>query len=272
MANEQTDMETPILYHSDMSPCAAKVRTQLAEKEISWKGVKLNLRAGDAQRPDYVRLNPLQVVPTLVDAGHAVIESNIILEYVEDRWKQTPLRPTKPESTARMRLWMKQLDDGVHAATGTVSICIALRHQFLARKPEELRAWLDNMADEARRERARAAIENGMDAPQFAVAVRRFVKLIDDFEKSLAENPWLAGDGYSLADIAFSPYMLRLDHLGFADLIKRRPRVAEWKDRLFAKRSFVLGVLDWLDPAYIDLFDRERPAAQERIREIATSA
>lgn len=264
-------MSDLILYHNAMSTCAAKVRIQLAEKGIPWKGVALDLRAGDAQKADYVKLNPLQVVPTLVDRGQVIIESNVILEYVEDRWNLTPLRPIKPESIAKMRLWMKQLDDGVHAATGAVSMCIAFRRQFLARKPEELRAWLDNMVDPARRERSRAAIEEGMDAPHFAPAVRRFVKLLDEFEEALTQTAWLAGEDYSLADIAYSPYMLRLDHLGFSDLIMSRPKVAEWQSRLFAKRSYAVGVLEWIDPSYIRIFDQERAAARTRINEIAAS-
>jgi hypothetical protein len=46
------------LYHNDMSVCAAKVRTALAEKGLDWKGVHLDLRRGDAQKPDYLKLNP----------------------------------------------------------------------------------------------------------------------------------------------------------------------------------------------------------------------
>jgi GST-like protein len=49
-----------------MSVCAAKVHNALAEKGSPWDGVHLDLRAGDAQRPEYVKLNPNQVGPTLV--------------------------------------------------------------------------------------------------------------------------------------------------------------------------------------------------------------
>src|ERR1700730_7289328 len=114
-----------------MSVCAAKVRNALAEKGIPWESVHLDLRAGDAQKPEYVKLNPNQVVPTLVHEGVPVIESNVILEYVEDVWPDRPMRPTTPVARARMRLWMKQLDEEVHTATATVSACIAFRYQHL---------------------------------------------------------------------------------------------------------------------------------------------
>lgn len=265
-------MKLPILYHNDMSVCAAKVRNALAEKGIAYEGINLNLRAGDAQKPDYVKLNPNQVVPTLVNGGDVVIESNVILEYIEDTWPQTPLRPPDPMARARMRLWMKQLDEGVHAATGTVSSCIAFRYQHLQRDPAELRAWLDGMSDPARRERTRQAIELGLDAPAFALAVRRFEKLLADIEIALASCRWLAGADYSLADIAYSPYLQRLHHLGFAARIAARPRVAAWAARLFETAGFHAGVVQWTNPAYIDIFDRERPAARLRIDQIAQEA
>jgi glutathione S-transferase len=79
-----------VLYHNDMSVCAAKVRMALAEKDIAWEGVHLNLRAGDAQTPEYIELNPGKVVPTLVHDGIPIIESNVICEYIEDVWRERP--------------------------------------------------------------------------------------------------------------------------------------------------------------------------------------
>ena len=54
------------LYHNDMSVCAQKVRMALAEKQLPWESHHLDLRAGDQQKPEYVKLNPNAVVPTLV--------------------------------------------------------------------------------------------------------------------------------------------------------------------------------------------------------------
>jgi len=116
---------------------------------------------------------------------------------------------------------MPARSEGVHAATGTISSCIAFRHQHLQRDPAELQAWLERMTDPARRERTRHAIELGVDAPEFAPAVRRLQKLLPDMEAALAGGAWLAGPTYSLADLAYAPYMTRLDHLDLAALIRR---------------------------------------------------
>ena len=74
------------LYHNDMSVCAAKVRMAMAEKGVEWTGHHLNLRAGDTHQPDYVKLNPGKVVPMRVHDGKVIIESNIIVESVDDAW------------------------------------------------------------------------------------------------------------------------------------------------------------------------------------------
>lgn len=163
----------------------------------------------------------------------------------------------------------EQLDEGVHAVSGTVRSCIAFRYQHLKRDPAELRAWLDGMSDPARRDHTRQAIELGLDAPAFALAVRRFEKLLADMEVALAHGPWLAGADYSLADIAYSAYLQRLHHLGFAERVAVRPRVAAWAGRLFETAGFHAGAARWTNPGYVEIFGRERPAARLRINQIA---
>ena len=98
------------LYHNDMSVCAQKVRMALAEKQLPWESHHLDLRAGDQQKPEYVKLNPNAVVPTLVHNGAVFIESTVICEYLDDAYPQPALRPKDPVAGARMRLWTKQLD------------------------------------------------------------------------------------------------------------------------------------------------------------------
>jgi len=264
----ETRMSDITLYHNDMSVCSAKVRMAFAEKGVAWQGVHLDLRAGDTQKPDYVALNPNQLVPTLVHDGRVIIESNIICEYIDDAWPAPALRPANAYGRARMRMRMKLLDDWVHGACGTVSLCIAFRQQFLRRSAAELKAYSDRLIDPARRERLKQALELGMDAPAFAPAVQRLARLLADLDAALAETPWLAGDDPSLADIAYAPYMIRFMQIGFADLIEARPRLAAWANRLFERPSYKTGVEAWLNPAALALFADERATASARIRHL----
>ena len=133
---------TLTLYHNAMSSCAAKVRMVLSEKELKWEGIHLDLRAGDQQKPNYVKLNPKKVVPTLVHNDAVIIESNVVCEYLDDAFEARPVRPVSPIKRAEMRLWTKQIDEGVHAATGIISNCIAFRHQHLQKTPEQIETCL----------------------------------------------------------------------------------------------------------------------------------
>src|SRR5262245_45536785 len=123
------------LYHNDMSVCAAKVRTALTEKQLDCSLIPLDLRAGDARKPDYLKLNPNAVVPTLVHDGRVIIESTVICECIDDEWPAPPLKPLASLGRARMRLWTKQLDEGLHAAGGSLSFAIAFTGRPLQRSP-----------------------------------------------------------------------------------------------------------------------------------------
>ena len=146
------------LYHNDMSTCAQKVRFAMAEKGVSWQSRHLDLRARDHQTPEYLRLNPNAVVPTIVHDGTVIIESTVINEYIDDAFPGPALRPADAIGRARMRLWTKQLDEGLHADTGVLSTSIAVRYQKLEKGADEVGALINNVPEPAKRERVHANI------------------------------------------------------------------------------------------------------------------
>ncbi len=254
------------LYHNHMSTCSAKVRLVLAEKKLPWDGHLLDLRAGDNLRPEYLKLNRNGVVPTLVIAGRALIESTVICEYIDDVFGDPPLRPNDAWEAAQMRLWTKQLDEGVHFATGVVSFCIAFREQFLSKPREDIEAFLAGLQLQERRDRLKASLELGIDAPFFVPAVKRMTKLLDDMEAALGRTDWLAGATYSLADAAMTPYVVRLGHLGFDFLLETRPRLAAWLGRATERPSFDEAMVRWYEPSYMALFARVAPQVRDRLK------
>ena len=64
------------LYHGYLSVCAQKARLALAEKGLEWKSQIVNLQRGEQQTPDYLKLNPKGVIPTLIHDGQVIRESN----------------------------------------------------------------------------------------------------------------------------------------------------------------------------------------------------
>ncbi|MCC6473447.1 MAG: glutathione S-transferase family protein [Burkholderiales bacterium] len=258
------------LYHNDMSTCAQKVRVTLEEKALAWHSHHLDLRAGDQQQPEYLALNPRGVVPTLVDRGRAVRESNVIMEYLEDEYPDRPLRPRDSYRRAQMRLWTKRLDEGHHdIATATLSMGIAFRHQYLARGPEACAALIERIPDPLRRERRRDVIANGVEAKEFRSAVVMWMRLLDDMEDALAPGAWLADAGYSLADAAYTPYLTRLDHLNLLGWLDRRPRLARWYERVRERPSYAAAFTKWENAEYIALMRDKGAEAWPRLRALA---
>ena len=72
------------LYNAAHSTCSQKVRICLAEKRLQFDDIKLDLgKDKDHLKPDYLKLNPNGVVPTLVDDGDVIIDSSVICEYLD---------------------------------------------------------------------------------------------------------------------------------------------------------------------------------------------
>ena len=260
------------LYHNDMSVCAQKVRFALGEKALQWKSHHLNLRAGDQQKPDYIKLNPNAVVPTLVDGGTVIIESTVINEYIDDAYPEPRLRPVDAGPRARMRLWTKQLDEGVHVATRIISNAIAFRHQKLALGSEALKALHDKIPDPKKREESWENVTKGVDSRYFIGAVRRFEKLLADMEACLSETSWLAGNEFSLADIGYAPYIRRLQDLQLQFLWDKQPHVPAWFAQVAKRLGYQQAFEDWPNASYASLMKEKGTEAQARIKAIVTSA
>jgi len=232
-----------ILYNHDLSVCVQKVRLAMAEKGLDWEDRNIDLMRGEQVTPDYLKLNPKGVVPTLVHDDQPVVESTIILEYLDDAFPEKPLRPADALGRARMRLWTKTPDDGLHAACGTVSYAAAFGAQVLAfHGKTALEERIARLPDRARAARQRELYEKGMDASFLPDQFRLYDKVLRDMEATLSGRRWLAGEAYSLAECAMLPYVLRIDRLNLGGLWAERPHVADWYDRARARPSWKTAI------------------------------
>jgi glutathione S-transferase len=236
-----------------MSVCAQKVRLVLREKALTPVEHHLNLRAGDAARPEYLKLNLNGVIPTLVDQGVPIIESTVICEYLEDAYPQPRLRPRNSLQRAAMRGWTLRPDAGLHHACGITTFAIAFRHQMLALPPEEIERQISEKPDPAVRDNLRQTIARGVQAPQVAAALKVYDKMIEQLSRQLAQTAWIAGDEYSLADAAILPYVCRLEDLAMSWMWEgKRSSVAPWLERCKARPNYS-GIADYLDGTYLKL-------------------
>jgi len=258
------------LYHNDMSVCAQKVRIVLAEKGLNWRDHHLNLFKGEARTTKYKKLNPKGVVPTLItEKGEVIIESTIITEYLDDIFPNPPLKPAAPFLIAMMRLWTNQLDESIHASTATISNAIAFRFAHVAGKSEEeVKEHFGRIPDSMRRERLWDVHLNGIKSKYFSTAIFRFEKLFTDMEMTLKENKWLVGDDYTLADIAFTPYITRFDHLNLMGLFNKRPYLLKWYDRVRNRNSYKVAIENWLDDEIINLMLENGQGEYDKVQKI----
>jgi glutathione S-transferase len=127
---------------------------------------------------------------------------------------------------------------------------------------------LESIPDPAKRERRRDVIERGLDSSHFHVAISRLLTLYRDMDNALASHAWLAGDKYSIADAAFTPYVVRLDHLGVLGLLDGTPRVTDWYRRLQARPSFQEAIVRWENPGYLELMKRQGRESWPRIKQL----
>ncbi len=260
------------LYHNDMSLCAQKVRVCLAEKKLDWEDRHIALRSGDHQKDWYLKLDRRAVVPTLIDGDKVIPESNVILEYLDEAYPEPALAPGEPYGRAKMRLWTKQLDEDIHDASAAIlSFGIAFRHQYLERG-ELGKRMLEQIPNLFKRERRRDVIEKGPGSQHFVIAVRRMVQLLDEMEEALSAHAWLAGDTYTLADVAFTPYLARLEHLNILDMIGTRARVADWYARCKARPSVQDAIRKWENPDYLALMERRGREEWPKVQAIMQAA
>lgn len=257
------------LYHSSTSVCSIKVRVTLAEKRIEWEGELLSLQRGDQHRPEYAKLNPNEVVPTLVHDGKVLIESTLIIQYLDETFPQPALMPADPYLKAQARLWMKKIDDYPHASCSTISFAVAFRTALKRKAPEELEAYFNRIPDSAYRERQRLSVLHGLEAPHVARALLNYDKHLGEMETALSRSPHLVGDAFSLADAATISYINRAEMLGMDRLwTGRRPHVAAWLARMRARPSFDQAITKWFSENDRERFNVPRKETWEKVQKI----
>lgn len=224
------------LYHGLASTCSKKVRMCLMEKGTPFKSHLLDLQKFEQHQPQYLALNPNGVVPTLVHNGRPIMESSIIIDYLDDCVPDRPLKPADPYERAQMRLWMKFSDDVAYKAIFAPTWHLLRERAKEGLASEKLHETLSQVPTLERRERWQRMAEGGYTVPELEAAHQQMQACLDRADAQLQKTEWLAGTNFSLADIAVLPFIDRISNLrpeyldlGYAALknwlarIKQRP-------------------------------------------------
>lgn len=256
------------LYHNVNSVCAQKVRVALAEKGLAYQEHLIDLRGGQFD-PAYMKLNPNAVVPTLVHDGRPVIESSVILYYLDEAFPQPPLMPRDPHARAAVRFFNKLIDEYVHNSCTILTFATAFRPWFAGLSGAEVQAKLAKSPSKQRTEYKRDVALHGLDSRYARDAVGHHEKLLKMMDAALQEGAWLAGGHFSLADAAVIPYILRLDLLKLRRLWARFPHIESWYERMRARPSVKKELLERMRPEDRAPFEKLEPDPWLKVERIA---
>lgn len=182
----------------------------------------------------------------LVHDGAVITESTVICEYIDEAFAGPALKPATPLGRARMRMWTKLVDEEVHPAVRPVTYVTTHRHAIIARGESAVEEHIASDPHPGWRERKRRWIREGFAAPDVGEALGVFHRLVRAMDEALAGSEWLAGEAYSLADGALTPYANRLEMLGLDRLWASLPHVRRWLGAVKARPSFRPALFDFL--------------------------
>jgi glutathione S-transferase len=240
------------LYHWWGSTCSRKVRTALAEKGVAWESVHIDLHQFENWEPWYVAIHPNGVVPAMDHDGRIIIESNAILEYIDETFEGPPLKPADTWERANMRVWLDKSEHVLHKNMHLISHNKHHAHRWgeYAHKHgmDELMKKVRSQPDLQRRH-DEIINANGIPDDVVDFAAARVIDQMALIEKDLARGSWICGDSFSLADIAVLPFVDRFKANGYGEEISaaKRPRLAEWFARI-QERPGVKQAYAFMDP------------------------
>ena len=225
------------LYNAPQSTCSQRVRFVLNTKKLPFDEVKLNLLEGDQLKPDYLKLNPNGVVPTLDHDGAIVIDSTVITEYLDEVAPGASFTPKDPVKRAHMRSLMHFIDEMAAASVRVPTFNLAFLPKFQAMSREQFVAMAESKP--LRKEFMLKMGQTGFPKEEMDAALARLRRSYERMSDEIAASggPWLLGKDISLADVAAMPALVRMHDLNFADW-QDLPRVVTWFDNIRAHPAF----------------------------------
>ena len=188
-----------ILYSDTINPIGHGVRIVLAEKDIN-----VEIHYVDPADPprELADLNPYNTSLTLVDRDLVIYDSQIIMEYIDERFPHPPLMPVDPAARANDR---------------------QLRYRILRDLYEPLEA---------------IGGDNEIAAANARKSIRDHLTAI---APAFAQLPYFMSEDYALADCFLLPLLWRLESSGIA-LPSAAADLSNYAERMFARDRFRLSL------------------------------
>lgn len=228
------------LYHYWLSSCSQRVRVVLAEKNLDWVDhpVDISPMGMEHATEAYQSIHPQGLVPALVHDGQVVIESIDIIDYLDTRFPELPLRVTSEAGLKEMKGWMERADAAQHSIK-------TLTHEFLF-KPDRMTP--DQLARFKEKHKNRELCdfldvfcsEQGFTTAEIESELKIQHDAFAALDQALKNQQWLVEDTFSLADIAWIPNVRRLDIMLYP--LELHPHLHAWYQRFRERTSYRVGI------------------------------
>lgn len=225
------------LFHNHKSTCSQKVRLCLAEKDLPWTNQHIDIGKEENLTPEFLAINPNGVVPALRHNGRNVIESSVIVEYLDEVFSSgAPLTPEDPVDRANMRAWMRFIDEVPSMAVRVPSFQLVIKKRFENMTEEEYQDFVHR--NPVRNDFFRRLGRTGFSDAEYEEALERLRRTLQRMENVLQEHDWICGPDYTLAEICLIPTFQRLEDLGLGDMWTPYPNVTAWFERTRDRPSY----------------------------------
>ena len=242
------------LHNAPQSTCSQKVRICLHEKDLEFSEVRLDLFKGDQLTPEYKQLNPNGVVPTLVHDGEPVIDSSVIIEYLDEFVPTPALSPSTPLRRAKMREWMRFFEEVPAPAIRVPSYNLVFLRLFRNMSDEEFIAFGESKP--LRKDFFLRMGRTGYGDAEMQQAEDRLSLTINRMAETLRDGrPYLMGE-FSLADVCVIPTIVRMQDIGLDRLWSDQQEIARWLKTCRSRASFgrAFYPMSLLSEQYPDVF------------------
>lgn len=233
------------LYHTGFSNCSMRVRITLEEKGLKWTSHPINLMKDENLTEEYIGINPNAVVPTLVDDGVVIIDSADIIDYLNDKFSPGSLSPIANSDQQQMYDWIYLARDN-HLSIKTYMYTNMRGLPSRKKSAQQMEEYRNKQTFDAAlvEFHERNSSDEGFSQEQLDNATAVIDDCFQKMDQRLKDNQWLAGDSFSLADIAWIPQLVILKVVNYP--FENYPHLEKWKTSIIQRPSFKKGVLAWL--------------------------
>lgn len=244
------------LFHAWLSSASRRVRLCLAEKNIAYDSIVVDLSRQEQHSPEFLAMNPNGVVPALeLSPGRFLHESSTICEYLDEVHPEPPLRPADPYARAQMRNFVRWTDEKALPNLLILNWSLMLQPTARTWSDAELQDKLARIPTAERREAWVRIARQPYTEEEKAEALRKLLALLGKMDALLQDAPWLMGAQYTLADIAAVPFVARIAEIA-PEALAAEPRVLAWWQAVQQRPAFAAARLERFDAVR-----REREAA-----------